>query len=78
MSKSSDSPESSRKVPANPEETQEENIDIREALPINNIGDLLTEINNTQGIEEPDSETLALEAKELDKIAKEKPLQVLE
>ncbi|MCK4900695.1 MAG: sigma-70 family RNA polymerase sigma factor [Anaerolineales bacterium] len=78
MSKSSDSPESSRKVPANPEETQEENIDIREALPINNIGDLLTGINNTQGIEEPDSETLALEAKELDKIAKEKPLQVLE
>jgi RNA polymerase primary sigma factor len=78
MSKSSDSPKSSREVAANPEETQKENIDIREALPINNVGDLLTEINNTQDIEEPDTKTLAMEANELDKIAKEEPLEVLE
>ena len=76
MSKTSDSHESSRRKPAMREETQEENR--REALPINNVGDLLKEINKAQEIEEPDSKTLALEAKELEKIAKEEPLEVLD
>lgn len=74
MSKSSDTPESNRTIPGNPEE----NTDTRGSMPIDNVGDILTEINNTQDIEEPDNETLALEAKELDKIAKEEPLEVLD
>ena len=76
MSRSSDSPDSSQKLSAEREETQEENK--QEVLPINNVGDLLTEINSTQAVEEPDSKTLALEAKELEKIAKEEPLEVLD
>ena len=78
MSASSDSPESSRNDSANPEETKKEGVDIREALPLNNVGDLLAEIHNTPTIEEPDTETLTLETKELEKLAKEEPADVLD
>lgn len=78
MSKSSESPESSRTTPTNQEETQEKNTDLRDSMPLDKVGDLLKEIKSTQDIDEPDNETLALEAKELDKIAKEEPLEVLD
>jgi RNA polymerase primary sigma factor len=48
-------------------------------IPFSNpIGDVSKDIDSVQAPEEPDEETIMSQAKELDKLAKEEPLEVLE
>lgn len=55
-----------------------ENIDNDSPIPIDDVDDLLLDIEDAPGMEEPDDATLTIEAENLDTLAKEEPLELFE
>ncbi len=77
MGKRSKSQDIPRKVSDHPDETQEE-LDLGEVFPMSGVDNLLLNVDNGQDFEEPDHQILSMEAEELENLAKEEPLEVLE
>jgi hypothetical protein len=76
--KSHPKPSAEHQPPAVPEDGQENDIDLQEELlPPTDVDDLLIDIEDAPVVEEPDDETLTLEAEDLENLVKEEPLEGL-
>ena len=76
---------SSRSTPApktkpepEPEPIPEEELDAEVPVSLDDVADLLTEIEETTVLEEPDDKTISMEAEDLEKLVKEEPLEILD
>ena len=78
MAKRSTTPTPPRKAEAEPEPNLEPDMDGELPLSLDDMADLLTDIEETPVIEEPDDKVLTLEAEDLENLVKEEPLDILD
>ncbi len=65
-------------LPLDAPSQEDENGDEKDGLPMEDVVDILTELDESIQIEEPDHAALTLEAQELENLAKEEPLDLLD
>jgi RNA polymerase primary sigma factor len=73
----------SRSTPApktepEPEPIPEEEVDAEIPGSLDDVTDLLTDVEDSTVLEEPDDKTISMEAEDLDKLVKEEPLEILD
>ena len=75
MRKHSNSHEPTHKLPYKP---QENDADAEEPLPLDELDDLIPRLEEPSAIEEPDDAAISSEADDLENLAKEEPLDLLD
>lgn len=78
MSSGPNSPEVDRHSPAEPDKMEDDGEILAEPIDLEEMEDLLPDFEDVAMEEEPDEKTLSLEAEDLESIAKEEPLDILE
>jgi RNA polymerase primary sigma factor len=72
------SPETPPAIPVEPESSDENTRDQTEALPMDEVVDMLEDIEDPLLVEEPDDSVLAQEEPELESLVKDEPLDILD